>query len=98
MTRPQLKLVPQVDPEPRTLHMRTIYYDSTGKKVLKKVAARIPVNAGAAAFKALRRNKYKASIVEIIDQRTGKLHSVLRRLIDGEIRIVFEHKQERKGE
>lgn len=78
--------------------MRTFYYDSTGKKVLKKTAARIPVNAGAAAFKALRRNTYKASIVEIIDQRTGKLHSVLRRLVTGEIRIVFEHKQERKGE
>lgn len=78
--------------------MRTVYYDSSGKKVLKKTAARIPVNAGAAAFKALRRNKYKASIVEIFDTRTGKLHSVFRRLVTGEIRIVFEHKQERKGE
>jgi hypothetical protein len=87
-----------VEPEPRTLHMRTIYYDHTGKKVLKTVAARIPVNAGAAAFKALRRNKYKASIVEVIDTRTGKLHSVLRMLVTGEIRTVFEHKHERKGE
>lgn len=98
MARPQLKLVPNVEPEPRTLHMRTIYYDSTGKKVLKKVAAGIPVNAGAAAFKALRRNKYKASIVEIVDQRTGKLHSVMRLSVTGEIRTVFEHKHERKGE
>lgn len=78
--------------------MRTIYYDMSGKKVLKKTAARIPVNAGAAAFKALRRNKYKANIVEIVDTRTGKLHSVLRLLVTGEIRTVFEHKHERKGE
>lgn len=98
MARPNLKVVPQEEPEKRVMHVRVFYYDSTGKKVLKKVAARIPVNAGSSAFKNLRRNKYKASIVEVVDMRTGKLHSVMRRLITGEIRVVFEHKRERVGE
>lgn len=82
----------------RELPIKSIFYSEGGKEVLKRNSSSIPLNGIAAAIKHLRRNTYQAWVVEIYDMRNAKLHSVMKRRIDGRIEVLFERKHEKEGE
>lgn len=82
----------------RQLPIKSIFYSQGGKKVLKKISSSIPLNACGQALKHMRRDTYKAAVVEVYDMRDGKLHSVMKRHIDGSLHTVFQRKQEKDGE
>lgn len=72
----------------RALPIQTVY--TFEQKVTKKNRAGKPLRAAELSLRHLRRNDYKADTAEVYNLVTGKLYSVMRRTVTGELLTVFQ--------
>jgi hypothetical protein len=71
-------------------HVRTVYY--RGKEVVKEIASRWPLNAVKNCVGYMRKNTYEATVAEVYSTTHGRLYAVLKRDVDGNMRILYEYK------
>lgn len=72
----------------RILPVRTVFY--RGKDVVKKIASGNPLNAVSNCTRHMRKNTYEATHAEVYSTDNGKLHSVLKRDMRGNLHILYE--------
>ena len=68
--------------------IQTVYY--LGKNPVKITRSTYSFSAVPRCIAHMQINQYGANIAEVFDLHDGKLHAVIRRLISGEIRIIFK--------
>jgi hypothetical protein len=66
----------------------TYYEDFQAKKLVKKTYSVHANTASKNCFHHMQMNHYGAVIAEIFDGRTGTLHDVIKRKINGEVRSI----------
>jgi hypothetical protein len=74
----------------RVLPVRTVYY--RGKQVVKKTASGRPDNAVPNCVRHMRKNEYEATVAEVYHTDDGKLYAVMRRDVQGNLHILYQHK------
>ena len=78
------------DEDGRHLPIRTVY--RLGRETRKINAAGSGTTAVPRAVMHMRSNLYEASVAEVYNHDTGKLHAVLRRSVTGKVTILYETK------
>lgn len=74
----------------RELPVRTVYY--RGREVVKNIASGKSLYAVRNCVYWMRLNKYEATHAEVYDTDNGKLYGVVKRDMNGNCRIIYEHK------
>lgn len=74
----------------RHLPVRTVYYHR--REVVKIIAAGSPLNAVKNCVGYMRTNRFEATHAEVYSTENGKLYGVVKRDLDGNCRILYEHK------
>jgi hypothetical protein len=68
--------------------VRTVYY--RGKEIVKKNRAGRPISAVSRCTEHMRRNDYEATVAEVYDLRTGKLHAVMKVDVHGNHHTLYQ--------
>jgi hypothetical protein len=84
--KPKLKLVGTG----RVLPIHTHYFTHAGGRAVRINRAGSALRAVPLCVEHMQLNHYEATVAEVFDTRGGVLHAVIRRTVEGNIRIVFK--------
>lgn len=78
------------------LPIKSVYY--FGKNIVRKNSSSNPLRSVGRCVQHLRLNSYEATHAEIFDELRGVLHAVIKRDVNGNIHVLYEHGLQKKIE